>query len=174
MLVTSLTEVGAARSIVIDEDNGILAGGGVARAAAEAGITRVQVVEADGATLIAVRRRGLSVEQKRALAIYDNRTAELAEWNVEQLADDRAHGLEFTPYFDDGEVRKLLRVDGRTAAVTEVPTDDVGDRFWIAIRGPLKAQAAALQRIRAVLKDLADVDVDLGTVQLQASDAWTG
>ena len=48
MVVDALQQVGAARSIVIDEDNVILAGNGVTEAAAEAGITRVRVIEADG------------------------------------------------------------------------------------------------------------------------------
>src|SRR3990167_9175396 len=68
MVSDALREVGAARSIVIDEDNVILAGKGVTEAAAEAGITRLRVVEADGNELIAVRRRGLTDDQKRRLA----------------------------------------------------------------------------------------------------------
>ncbi len=60
MIVDSLQEVGASRSIVIDEDDNILAGNGTIEAAAEAGITRLKVVEADGNEIIAVRRRGLN------------------------------------------------------------------------------------------------------------------
>jgi hypothetical protein len=47
--------------------------------------------------------------------------------------------------------------------VTEVDTAEVGDRFWIVVRGPLKAQAAALQKLRLLLKEIAGVDVELGT-----------
>ena len=86
MIERSLQEVGAARSIVIDEDGTVLAGNGVLEAAASAGIERVQIVDADGETIIAVRRSGLTPEQKRRLALYDNRTAELAEWDAEALA----------------------------------------------------------------------------------------
>ena len=57
MIVDALQQVGAARSIVIDEDNVVQAGNGVVEAAAEAGITKVQVVDVDGSTLVAVRRR---------------------------------------------------------------------------------------------------------------------
>jgi hypothetical protein len=46
MLVESLQRFGAARSIVIDEDNVVLAGNGTTDAAATAGIARVRVVEA--------------------------------------------------------------------------------------------------------------------------------
>jgi hypothetical protein len=108
MVVDALHQIGAARSIVIDEDNVILAGNGVTEAAAEAGITKVQVVDVDGSTLVAVRRRGLTPEQKRALAIYDNRTAELAEWNAEQLKADMDAGLSLQPWFSEQEAEALL------------------------------------------------------------------
>src|SRR4026208_901931 len=65
MVVDALHEVGAARSIVIDEDGVILAGNGVTEAAAEAGITKLRVIDAAGDELIAVRRSGLTAEQKR-------------------------------------------------------------------------------------------------------------
>lgn len=108
MVVDALHQVGAARSIVIDEDNVVLAGNGVTEAAAEAGITKVQVVEADGNTLVAVRRIGLSAEQKRALAIYDNRTAELASWDAAQLQADLDAGLDLTPWFSEEELAGVL------------------------------------------------------------------
>lgn len=107
MVAASLRHVGAARSIVIDEGDVVLAGNGVTAAAAQAGITRVRVIEADGDELIAVRRRGLTAEQKRALAIYDNRTAELAEWNAAQLGTDLAAGLDLEPWFSPEELAAL-------------------------------------------------------------------
>lgn len=107
MIEDSLSKVGAARSIVIDEGNRVLAGNGVLEGAGLAGITRVQVVEADGNTIIAVRRRGLTEEQKRLLAIYDNRTAELARWNLEQLAKDMDAGQEMKLFFTNDEMQDL-------------------------------------------------------------------
>lgn len=86
MIERALGDVGAARSIVIDEDGIVLAGNATIEAAARAGIERVQVVDADGETIIAVRRSGLTAAQKTALALYDNRTAELATWDADVLA----------------------------------------------------------------------------------------
>jgi len=63
MIVDALHTVGAARSIVIDEHDVVLAGNGVIDASAQAGITKVRVVEADGHEIIAVRRRGLTAAQ---------------------------------------------------------------------------------------------------------------
>jgi hypothetical protein len=170
MLVESLAQVGAARSIVIDENNGVLAGNGVVEAAAEAGITNLQVVDTDGQTIIAVRRRGLTPEAKRALAMFDNRTAELAEWDPEQLHNDHDLGRPLGPYFNEGELRRLLKTE-REAKVTEVPTGSVQDQFWIAIRGPLQQQARALQRLRELMRDIEGVEVELGTVTYET---WEG
>jgi DNA modification methylase len=108
MIATALRAVGPARSIVIDEHDTVLAGNGVVAAAHQAGIVRVHVVEAAGDALVAVRRRGLSEAQKRELAMFDNRTAELAEWNVEQLAADQREGLDFAPFFTDEELDAIL------------------------------------------------------------------
>src|SRR5262245_55584345 len=80
VLVHSLRTLGAARSIVLDEDDVAVVGNGVLEAAPEAGITKVRIIEAEGDELIAVRRRNLTAAQKVELAIADNRAAELAEW----------------------------------------------------------------------------------------------
>jgi DNA modification methylase len=109
MIVAALKDVGAARSIVIDEDDVVLAGNGVTAAAAAAGITKVRVIDAAGDEIIAVRRRGLSAAAKRSLAMYDNRTAELAEWNADQLAADQAAGLDLTPWFSEDELAAIVQ-----------------------------------------------------------------
>jgi DNA methylase len=108
MVEASLRSVGTGRSIVIDEDDVILAGNGVTAAALAAGITTVRVVESSGDELIAVRRRGLTAEQKRALALYDNRTAELAEWDIDGLRSDVDAGLELQPFWTHEEESALL------------------------------------------------------------------
>lgn len=136
MLVDALKNVGAARSIVIDESGQVLAGNGVVAAAEEAGITGLRVVDVDGDTIVAVRRRGLTEAQKRDLAIYDNRVGELAEWNVEQLLADQKAGLGLSAFFTDKELDAVLgshSSEGRTdpdAIPKERATDIVvGDLF---------------------------------------------
>lgn len=126
MLVDALHAVGAARSIVIDETDTVLAGNGVLEAAAEAGIERVKVVDVDGETIVAVRRTGLSEEQKRKLAIYDNRTSELATWNVEQLKLDAAEGLDLQPFFTEVE-QAVMFGDGVKPHWTGMPEFDQED-----------------------------------------------
>jgi DNA modification methylase len=123
MVEASLRRVGAARSIVIDEDDVILAGNGVTDAAKAAGITHVRVIEATGDELIAVRRRGLTPDQKRELAMYDNRSAELAEWNFDQLRADADAGLDLKAFWSAEELAALLATglrEGQTSP-DEVP-----------------------------------------------------
>jgi DNA modification methylase len=136
MVVDALQHVGAARSIVIDEDNVILAGNGVTEAAAEAGITKVRVIEAAGDELIAVRRSGLTDEQKRALAIYDNRTGELATWNLEQLAADVKAGLSLQPFWTPEEEAALLAKQTGTDGLTD-PDDLPAERHTGIVAGDL-------------------------------------
>jgi len=108
MIVDSLHQVGAARSIVIDEDNVILAGNGVVDAVAEAGIMGVRVVEASGNEIIAVRRSGLTPEQKVKLALYDNRTAELAGWEAETL-QEISEAQDLSDLFTEAEWKRITK-----------------------------------------------------------------
>lgn len=93
MLAESLQEVGAARSIVIDEDGRILAGNGTVEAASQVGIERVRVIDADGEEIIAVRRTGLTEAQKTRLSLFDNRVAELATWHPDILQALQTEGV---------------------------------------------------------------------------------
>lgn len=138
MIADSIREVGAARSIVIDEDGVILAGNATVQAAAAAGIAGVRIIDVEGDELVAVRRTNLSPKQKARLALFDNRAAELAEgWDPEvlrQLADD---GVALDGLFTQDELDALYSsaggAGGRTdpdAPVELRPTDIVpGDLF---------------------------------------------
>ena len=126
MITESLHAVGAARSISIDEDLLILAGNGVVQAAAKAGITKLRIIDTDGDEIIAVRRRGLTPEQKRALAMYDNRTGELATWNTEQLAADLKAGLDLKPFFFENELADLFGLEKGNATTTGSLIDRFG------------------------------------------------
>jgi hypothetical protein len=124
MIADAMHEVGAARSIVIDEDNVILAGNATIEAAAAAGIERLRIVDADGEEIIAVRRSGLTPEQKRRLALFDNRAAELAEWDgavIASLTED----TDLSGLFADDELAAILARLEPAAGLTD--PDDVPD-----------------------------------------------
>lgn len=125
MIERALNEVGAARSIVIDEHGVILAGNATIEAAAAAGIERVRVVDADGETIVAVRRSGLTNEQKKRLALYDNRTAELADWDelvLAQIAEQERALLD--GLFNDDELAAMLDELSKATSSADRTADD--------------------------------------------------
>lgn len=116
MIEDSLQEVGAGRSIVLDESGTILAGNATVEAAGNVGIERVRIIETDGNEIIAVRRSNLSAAQKKRLALYDNRTAELADWDIDQIALDVAAGDNLDGIFYEVELEDLLEQGTRVIA----------------------------------------------------------
>jgi DNA modification methylase len=141
LLKESLQRYGPARSIVIDEDDRILAGNGTVEAALGLGIEGLRVIDANPDEIIAVRRTGLTEDQKVGLALADNRTADLAEWDAEML-HHLSEEHDIAPWFEDGDVEALLEqveqldpVEGKTDPddVPEPPADPItkpGD-LWI-------------------------------------------
>jgi len=90
-ILESLKRLGAGRSIVIDREGVIIAGNGVYEQAQALGIP-VRVIDSDGSVLIAVKRTDLATDdaQRIGLAVADNQTAQLAEWDETILAELRA------------------------------------------------------------------------------------
>ena len=116
LIKESLQRYGAARSIVIDEDNRILAGNGTIEGAKAAGIKNVRIIETDGTEVIAIKRSGLSENEKVGLALADNRTADLSEWDQAMLHSlSQEHDL--SPWFNQEDLNELL-------AVTELPPEE--------------------------------------------------
>jgi hypothetical protein len=107
LIAESLKRYGAARSIVIDEDGRILAGNGTVEGAKKAGINKVRVIEAEGDELIAVRRAGLTEEEKVGLALADNRSSDLSEWDQEML-HHLAKDNDLSPWFEQTELDTLF------------------------------------------------------------------
>lgn len=137
MIVDSLQELGAARSIVIDEDGVVLAGNGVVEAAGEAGITKLKVVDAAGDELVAVRRTGLTPEQKVDLALRDNRAAELSEWEPEVLKalDSK---MDISHLFTNAEKDKLFGDDDEgNGTVEKVEIKRAHEVVWMLLAIPV-------------------------------------
>lgn len=153
----SLKATGPARSIVIDEDDNILAGNGVTEAARAAGIEKVIVIEAEDDALIAVRKRGLTPEQKTALKYYDNRAAELAAWEPEQILADLDSGLDLGQFWSEGELNAIL------AGLQPEPKQDPGPQVDKAEQLQEKWQVKAgdvwqLGRHRLICGDCRDIE----------------
>lgn len=131
MIESALREVGAARSGVIDENGTILAGNATYEALAAAGIDKVKVVDANGEEWVVVRRRGLTKRQKTRLALYDNRAAELADWDLDVLGDIDADDLD--GLFSVDELGDLLgdeRGGGDEAPEAQIDKADELQQKW--------------------------------------------
>lgn len=87
LIAKSLDECGAGRSIVIDNDNEIIAGNGIYEAW---GDRPVKVIETDGSELVVVKRTDLNTddEKRKKLAVMDNSTSDSSEFDLELLSVD--------------------------------------------------------------------------------------
>ena len=124
LIAESLKQFGAARSIVIDEDNRILAGNGTIEGAKAAGIENVRVIETDGTEIIAVKRTGLSEDEKIGLALADNRTSDLSDWDkdmLQQLSEEH----DVAPWFDADDLAAILGEVEQLPAEGLTDADDV-------------------------------------------------
>ena len=84
LLRRSLKQLGAARSIVVDADNNIIAGHGTIQAAKEVDLTNVRVIETTGDELVVVRRTDISskdVELRMALNLADNASSDMSTYD---------------------------------------------------------------------------------------------
>ena len=157
----SLKRYGAARSIVIDENDQIIAGHGTIDGAKKAGIKNVRIIEADGDEVIAVRRTNLTEDEKVGLGLADNRTGDLSEWDAEAihlLAQD--HDL--APWFEKDDLDELLGkteldpVEGNTDPddVPEVPEDPItkpGDLWILGNHRLLCGDATNVQHVERLM-----------------------
>ena len=103
IVAKSIREFGFRQPIVVDEDGVVIIGHTRLKAAKSLGLSEIPVHIA----------RGLSPEQVKALRIADNKTAEIAEWNLELLPIELAElqGMDFDLGllgFDQDELAKLL------------------------------------------------------------------
>jgi sporulation protein YlmC with PRC-barrel domain len=89
LIKKSLEECGAGRSIVIDNDDEIIAGNGIYEQAQALNIP-VKVIETDGSELVVVKRTDLNTddEKRKKLAVMDNSTSDSSEFDLELLSVD--------------------------------------------------------------------------------------
>ena len=161
LIKESLQKFGAARSIVIDENNRILAGNGTIAGAKAAGIKNLKVIETDGNEIIAVKRTGLSEDEKVGLALADNRTSDLSEWDLNMLEElSQEHDL--NPWFDNNDLKELLGetevlpAEGLTDPddVPEVPEEPItkeGDLYILGNHRLLCGDSTNIQHVEKLM-----------------------
>lgn len=91
LIKKSLKECGAGRSIVIDNNDEIIAGNGIYEQAQKLGI-KTKIIETDGSELVVVKRTDLNTddEKRRQLAVMDNTTSDTSEFDYDLLKADFA------------------------------------------------------------------------------------
>lgn len=157
-LAASIKRFGQPRPVLVRAQNMmIIAGHGVWEAMKDAGHKQIAVIL-------------WYVDQKTADAymLADNRFSQLSAPDNDRVAEilreiDEAE-REAVGYSPEEANEVLAALEAEAIEVEELDTDLVSDRFWISIRGPLAQQAFALRRLKELMADIPDVEVDLGTV----------
>lgn len=113
MIEASLSEVGVGRSVVATKDGTIIAGNATIESAGQIGLEDAIIVRSRGDKVIIHVREDLEDGDKRAtaLALYDNRTGELAEWDTETLIDiqeEFGNDPSFEHIFSDRDFDKIM------------------------------------------------------------------
>lgn len=147
LIQESLKRYGTARSVVIDENNMLIAGHGTVEAAKALGISKVKVVESDGDELIAVRRSGWTDAEKVGANLADNRTSDLSEWDAEML-QDLAADHDISPWFSTDDINELLGQSEDLDDLADDQSDMLSDNFQILLTFTNEVeQAAALDTL---------------------------
>lgn len=142
--------------IIREQDNMILAGHAIWMS-----------VKALGHKQIEVRPVECTEDEAKAFLIAANRLGRLSKQNEAQTAtllSEIPADFHFAIGYSEAEVAALLEaLDEKALEILEVETDDVADRFWINVTGPLANQAETLDRLKEVLNDIEGVNVEIGT-----------
>ena len=153
LIAGSIREFGFTNPVLVDGENGIIAGHGRVMAARQLGMAEVPVIELGH----------LTPAQKRAYVLADNKLGERAGWDMEMLALEVAElqslGVEMIDLgFSTRDLDDLLRqgsADPREDAVPEVPAVPVSRPGDLWRLGPHRllcgdaTDAAAVQRLNA-------------------------
>lgn len=137
-LERSLRNFGAGRSILVDKDNRIIAGNGIAEAAGQIGIQKTRVVETTGDELVVVKRVDVELDSKegREMALADNATSAAdLKWDEDLLKseadkwgiDASSWGVEFEKpkTYEDGAL-------GRDFIIVPSSVLDATKPAWVA------------------------------------------
>ena len=106
----SIQTNGFGRSVLLASDGSIIAGNATVDAAMSAGLDDVLIVESDGSRVIAVKRTDVAPGSPEfyALAVADNRAAELAEWEPAVL-EELSGEIDLSAFFFDDELANVLQ-----------------------------------------------------------------
>lgn len=114
LIAGSIKSFGFNNPVLLDGENGIIAGHGRVLASKKLGIKQIPTIEL----------QGLSDAEKRAYIIADNRLTEKSEWDKDmlglELADLKALNIDLDSIgFNESEVNELLGVEGELPEIED-------------------------------------------------------
>lgn len=114
LIAGSIKSFGFNNPVLLDGENGIIAGHGRVLASKKLGIKQIPTIEL----------QGLSDAEKRAYIIADNRLTEKSEWDKDmlglELADLKALNIDLDSIgFNENEVNELLGVEGELPEIED-------------------------------------------------------
>lgn len=127
LIERSFRECGAGRSVFIDKDNRLVGGNKAQKGFKAAGKKRVVIVDSDPDTLVAVRRKDVSLDsaEGRRMALLDNLTTQVnLAWDPSEIeaVSSEIDGFDPSDYgFDPSQ----LEVAGMRDETTSQPTHNV-------------------------------------------------
>ena len=131
LIERSFRECGAGRSVFIDKDNRLVGGNKAQKGFKAAGKKRVVIVDSDPDTLVAVRRKDVSLDsaEGRRMALLDNLTTQVnLAWDPSEIeaVSSEIDGFDPSDYgFDPSQLEVAGMGDETTPAKqTEVKEDD--------------------------------------------------
>ena len=161
----SIVAFGPTNPILIDEDGKIIAGHGRQRAALSLGLPAFPTI-----TLA-----GLSIEEKRAYAIADNRLAENATWDFDRLAVEldaiRERGIDGRLLgFSAAELNDLIGTDRTGPPIFTRDGENKAAEHWQGMPEYDTTDKTAFRTLPVHFKDQAAVDAFAALVSQKLTD----
>lgn len=136
LIERSFRECGAGRSVFIDKDNRLVGGNKAQKGFKAAGKKRVVIVDSDPDTLVAVRRKDVSLDsaEGRRMALLDNLTTQVnLAWDPSEIeaVSSEIDGFDPSDYGFDPSQLEVAGMGDETDpnAGADVNPDDYGDEI---------------------------------------------
>ena len=145
-VMESIKQCGYIAPIIVDENMVVLAGHTRLKAVKRLGWTSVRIAVAEG----------LSEVQKKKYRLLDNKTNEMAEWNLEQL-EQELQDMDFDGFdfgfdlnIDDDETEKV-KEDDFEEKLPDIPTTKLGQVYQLGRHRLMCGDSTILEDVRKLV-----------------------
>lgn len=158
LIERSFRECGAGRSVFIDKDNRLVGGNKAQKGFKAAGKKRVVIVDSDPDTLVAVRRKDVSLDsaEGRRMALLDNLTTQVnLAWDPSEIeaVSSEIDGFDPSDYGFDPSQLEVAGMGDETTSQQKDPTnseldvDGFGDKIKMVLELSIEEHAFVQQRL---------------------------